>query len=142
MTEPVASPVATAPSSTSGPVDRVDLRLPADPAYLSLLRTTTAGLAARMSFTLEEIDELRIAVDEAAALLLPDIIDGELVAGFAVSSDLLEVTVAAHTAADHRPTEGSFAWTVLTALAGEVALDTDPEGRSQLRLRKRRSPQE
>ena len=44
--------------ATSGPTRRtpadeadVELRLPADSAYASVLRTTTAGLAARLDFT-------------------------------------------------------------------------------------------
>ena len=52
--------------------DTIDIRLPADGAYLALLRTATAGLAARMDFTLDEIEDLRIAIDEACALLLSD----------------------------------------------------------------------
>ena len=51
--------------------DAVEIRLPADSAYLSVLRTATAGLAARLDFTLDEIEDLRIAVDEACAMLLP-----------------------------------------------------------------------
>jgi serine/threonine-protein kinase RsbW len=45
--------------------DLVVLTVPADGAYLSVLRTATAGLAARLHFTLDEIEDLRIAVDEA-----------------------------------------------------------------------------
>ena len=41
--------------------------MPAEGAYLSVLRTATAGLAARLDFTLDEIEDLRIAVDEACA---------------------------------------------------------------------------
>ena len=62
---------ATAHETVQGS-DVVELRLPADGAYLSVLRTATAGLAARLDFTLDEIEDLRIAVDEACALLLPD----------------------------------------------------------------------
>ena len=51
--------------------DTVELTVPADPAYLSVLRTVIASLAAQRDFTLDEIDDLRIAVDEAGALLLP-----------------------------------------------------------------------
>ena len=40
----------------------MELRLPADSAYLAVLRTTTAGLAARLDFTLDDIEDLRIAV--------------------------------------------------------------------------------
>ena len=59
-----------------GERDVVRLRLPAIGAYLSVLRTATAGLAARLDFTLEEIEDLRIAVDEACALLLPATVPG------------------------------------------------------------------
>ena len=34
-------------------------------------------MAARRDFTLEEIDDLRLAVDEASALLLPHARDGD-----------------------------------------------------------------
>ncbi len=46
------------------------LTVPADGSYLAVLRTATAGLAARLQFTLDEIEDLRIAVDEACAMLL------------------------------------------------------------------------
>jgi hypothetical protein len=62
-----------APIDLSGEAieDAVEIRLPADSAFLSVLRTATAGLAARLDFTLDEIEDLRIAVDEACAMLLP-----------------------------------------------------------------------
>ena len=45
-------------------------RCQARDAYLSVLRDATAGLAARLDFTLDEIEDLRIAIDEACAMLL------------------------------------------------------------------------
>ena len=44
--------------------------MPADTAYVAVLRTTTAGLAARLDFTLDDIEDLRIAVGEACAMVL------------------------------------------------------------------------
>ena len=58
------------PGDLSDAQDRVTVRMPAEGAYLSVLRTATAGLAARLDFTLDEIEDLRIAVDEACAMLL------------------------------------------------------------------------
>ena len=52
--------------------DVVLLTVPADGGYLGVLRTATAGLAARLQFALDEIEDLRIAVDEACAMLLAD----------------------------------------------------------------------
>jgi serine/threonine-protein kinase RsbW len=58
--------------------DFVEVRLPAAGAYLSVLRTATAGLAARLDFTLDEIEDLRIAVDEACAILLQQAVPGSV----------------------------------------------------------------
>lgn len=44
--------------------DEVQLVMPADPEFLRLARVTAMGLASRLSFTIEEIDDLRIAIDE------------------------------------------------------------------------------
>jgi len=119
--------------------DVVELTLPAESAYLSVLRTATAGLAARLDFTLDEIEDLRIAVDEACAMLLPDAVPGEpLVCRFALDWDCLEVSVVARSRAGRAPARDSFAWTVLTALAGEVDASADGESVT-VTLRKRRS---
>jgi len=125
-------------SSTVDARDVVELRLPADPAYLGVVRTATAGLAARLDFTLDEIEDLRIAVDEACAILLPDVVPGELVeCVFALDGEVMDVTISAHIDGDHRPPQGSFGWTVLEALTGSVESGT-LDGRAFLRLRKRR----
>jgi serine/threonine-protein kinase RsbW len=119
--------------------DVVELRLPAESAYLSVLRTATAGLAARLDFTLDEIEDLRIAVDEACALLLPDARpEFPLVCRFTLETDCLEVTVEATTNAGRTPGRESFAWTVLTALAGDVDAGADDDGKVRLTLRKHR----
>ena len=62
-----------APSTAGSRGKRADaeFRLPADSAYLAVLRTATAAVAARLDFTVDDIEDLRIAVDEACALLLP-----------------------------------------------------------------------
>ncbi len=44
--------------------DQVQLVMPADPEFLRLARVTAMGLASRLSFTIDEIDDLRIAIDE------------------------------------------------------------------------------
>jgi serine/threonine-protein kinase RsbW len=123
-----------------GDRDVVRLRLPAIGAYLSVLRTATAGLAARLDFTLEEIEDLRIAVDEACALLLPSAVPGaELDCTFELYKDELHVTVSALTLDGAEPARDSFAWTVLSALAGEVDSSVDADSRVSITLAKRRA---
>ncbi len=100
---------------------QVVLRIPAEGAYLSILRTTTAGLAARLDFTLDEIEDLRIAVDEACALLLPNARpDSDLMCEFAVGDDSLSVRVTTESTDPALPSQDGFSWTVLSALVSCV----------------------
>jgi serine/threonine-protein kinase RsbW len=98
--------------------DIVLLTVPADGGYLGVLRTATAGLAARLHFALDDIEDLRIAVDEACAMLLAiSTRDAELECRFSVTEDALTVEVSVPTVPGARlPAETSFAWKVLTAL--------------------------
>src|SRR5439155_15234942 len=100
--------------------DQVTIRMPADGAYLSVLRTATAGLAARLDFTLDEIEDLRIAVDEACAMLLAQAVPGaDLDCTFTLNGDSIRVGVSVLTLDGQQPSRDTFAWTVLSALAGE-----------------------
>lgn len=103
--------------------DLVELTVPADPAYVAVLRAVTASLAARRDFTLDEIDDLRIAVDEACALLLPHARPASsLSAAFGGTGDELQVLVSIEVASDSSAVldETSFAWMVLAALTDSV----------------------
>ena len=111
-----ANPDATAPVR-----DVVALKLPADSAYLTVLRTAAAGLASRLNFTLDDIEDLRIAVDEACAMLLPRAAEGaSLECTFELKPGELDIAVSIATTDGALPSRDTFAWTVLTALAGEV----------------------
>ena len=116
-----ANPAAGAPVR-----DYVTLRLPADGAYLAVLRTAAAGLASRLNFTLDDIEDLRIAVDEACAMLLPKAV-GEAVmeCTFELKPGELDIAVSIPTTDGALPSRDTFAWTVLTALAGEVDASAD-----------------
>jgi serine/threonine-protein kinase RsbW len=117
--------------------DLVAVRLPAASAYLSVLRSTTAGLAARLDFTLDEIEDLRIAVDEACAMLLPAAVPGaDLEVEYELASDALRVSVTVLTLDGVQPSRETFAWTVLAALAGSVETSAGPDNRITISLQK------
>lgn len=118
--------------------DVVSVRLPAASAYLSVLRTATAGLAARLDFTLDEIEDLRIAVDEACAMLLPEARPGsDLACVFELSAEAIGVQVSVASTATREPSRDTFAWMVLSALAGDVD-SALADGQLSIRLLKRR----
>ncbi len=119
--------------------DVVSIRLPAASAYLSVLRTATAGLAARLDFTLDEIEDLRIAVDEACAMLLSEAVPGtDLTAEFELTGQEMQVRVEVATVGSSAPKRDDFAWMVLTALADDVDAVTDSPDHMAIVLRKRR----
>ena len=100
----------------------VELRLPADSAYVSVLRTTTASLAARLDFTIDDIEDLRIAVGEACAMVLPEADPATaLLAEFFLAPGRLTVRVSVNGSEIGQPDFDSFAWQVLDTLAGEAA---------------------
>jgi len=120
--------------------DVVLLTVPADVGYLGVLRTATAGLAARLHFALDEIEDLRIAVDEACAMLLAIAgREAELECRFSVTDDALSVEVSVSTVRGARlPAESSFAWKVLTALTSAASATVEGE-RASIKLLTRRS---
>ena len=102
----------------------VELRIPADSAFLAVLRTATAGLAARLDFTLDDIEDLRIAVDEACALLLKQARSGSDVrCEFRVVDHELGVRASAECDAPFVPSRDGFSWTVLSALTSSVDMN-------------------
>ena len=99
----------------------VELRLPAEGAYAAVVRTTAASLAARLDFTIDDIEDLRIAIGEATALAVPEADPGtDLVACFFFGLRSLTVTLETE-ALDNPPLDTeSFAWQVLDTMAHDV----------------------
>lgn len=109
--------------SPSGRPD-VELRLPADGAYVSVLRTATATLAARLDFTLEDVEDLRVAVGEASSIVLGVADHGsDLTTRFWLGERRVTIAVSAPASGAQTPTEDSFAWMVLTTLTESAAVE-------------------
>ena len=117
----------------------VEVCVPAEVAFVATLRLVAASLGSRCDLTIDDIEDLRLAVDEACSLLLPlsapgssldtrfDLAPGNLTVVASVSTD---------NAAAHFDRSG-FAWTVLTALASDVEVETSGQ-RVSITVTKRR----
>jgi serine/threonine-protein kinase RsbW len=116
----------------------VEFRFPADGAYVAILRTVTAGLAARCQLTVDEIEDLRIAVDEACALLLPHAAaDAALTTRFVLHTGRVEFVATLPSESNAEPDRTGFAWTVLRALADDAQVSA-ADGVLSIALTKRR----
>ncbi|HIV57821.1 MAG TPA: hypothetical protein H9902_07675 [Candidatus Stackebrandtia faecavium] len=114
------------------------LDMPTNPTFLPVLRTATAGLATRLSFGIEAIEDLRVAVDEAAGLLLAAAEDDSTVlqCRFDVTDTDLLITIGAY-GVGPLPQRRAFDWRVLDALAGSVSTDIT-DGVTTVQLSQRR----
>lgn len=71
----------------------VTIKIPASPAYLHVVRMTAAGLASRLGFTIDEIEDLKIAVDEMSAYFTgTNGRSGTIEVRFTMGDDRLEIT--------------------------------------------------
>lgn len=115
----------------------VELRLPADVSFAHMLRTTTAALMARLDFTLDDIEDTRIAVTEAMAMLVgPSAPPVDLTVGYTLSPGHLVLTLARPGHEPVRVDRSGFAWQVLLALVEDVEIEQLPhEARLRLSVR-------
>jgi serine/threonine-protein kinase RsbW len=101
----------------------VQIETPASGEYLAVVRAAATGLAAGLNFTYEQIDDLRIAVDEACAQLLVHRAGAEtLRVAYAVRDTTLRVEVTVKPGGD--PPEplpaDTFSMQILRALTDGV----------------------
>jgi serine/threonine-protein kinase RsbW len=96
--------------------DRVTIQMPAEGAYLSVLR---------------------IAVDEACGMLLGQAAPGaNLECDFTLGPDRISIAVSALSQQPRPPSRDTFAWTVLSALAGNADAWVGPGDKVTVLLRK------
>jgi serine/threonine-protein kinase RsbW len=105
--------------------DIVAVTVPADGMWLGVLRTAAAGLAARLRLSPNHIEDLRIAVDEACAMLLKVTSPrSDLHCRFEFGEDQLTIAVSATVVDDaYLPITSSFEWQVLSGLATRTELE-------------------
>ncbi|MCH6267451.1 MULTISPECIES: anti-sigma B factor RsbW [Neobacillus] len=79
-------------------MDYIEMKIPAKPEYVGVMRLTLSGIASRMGYTYEEIEDLKIALSEAVTNAVQHAYTkdegGEVIVGFGIYEDKLEMAVA------------------------------------------------
>ncbi|HEV3280812.1 MAG TPA: hypothetical protein VG032_04320 [Acidimicrobiales bacterium] len=128
-------------SGASG--DVVELSIPVRADLVVLARLTAATVASRSSFDVEEIEDLRLAVDELCVSLVGEGSEGRLALRFVRGDEDIEVSCTYHPdsgqdgAATDVTSDGLSA-RILDALVDEHGMDGG-DGRQRIWLRKRRA---
>lgn len=120
--------------------EEVRLTMPAIPQLLRVARLTAAGLAGRLGFTFDEIEDVKIAVDELCfALVGTKGREGELTVTYRLLPDALEIEgVGTFGAATPNPTTSELSAQILAAVVDEHEL-TRAGDELRFRLRKART---
>lgn len=114
------------------------LTLPAKAEYVHIARSVAAGLAAKAAMTLDDIEDIRLAVDEACTHLLAHSRAELLRLELARSGSEFEIVASIDSVIDdgNGHGDGSVSWRILEALADSVLLEQDA-GSAAIRLSKR-----
>lgn len=82
------------------PFDYVEIRVPAKTQYVSVARLTISGLANRVGFTYDDIEDLKLAASEAITNAVQHAYsadeEGEVVIGCALYKEKMEIMVTDH----------------------------------------------
>lgn len=117
----------------------VRLSVPAETGWVSLVRSTAVAVASRAGFDLEQLEDVRLAVGEAAGLLAANAQPGTVIdARFELEPDGVLISVTGKCESSVVPREDSFAWAVLAALVVDLWAEETPDGVT-ISLRAKRS---
>lgn len=100
----------------------IRLTFPANASHLVLARAAVAAVCARLDFPLDRLDDVKLAIDEACAMLLSDAVpDSRLRVSLLLRpKNEVSIAITATTRHGRTPKKHSFSWTVLSALVDSV----------------------
>lgn len=82
------------------PFDYIEMKIPAKAEYVGVIRLTLSGIANRMGFSYEDLEDLKIAVSEACTNAVQHAYKleghGEVKVGFGLYRNRIEIMVADH----------------------------------------------
>lgn len=121
-------------------LDEITLTVPANEGFVPLLRSMIAAVAARLDIPYDEIDDLRLAIDEAAAHLIALEPRGTMLRLILrPSTDRFEIVSSIDALPDEWPPPGAdrtLTWQILSGLADEARFEQE-NGRAAIRFMKR-----
>lgn len=117
-------------------IDEIRLTLPAVASYARVARLAVTGLASRLGYTYDELEDLRIAVGEIFGVLVPGAApDGRMTLRCNLHGTDL-VVEAWREPATPEPTANELTRQILTAVVDDADID---EGHARIRVVKRQT---
>jgi len=102
-------------------MDVVTLTFDADTRNVGLARTVAAAMCARTDLPIDQLEDVRLAVDEAVSQLIVDAPpDSTVTCIFRPEDHGLDISLSSPSMSGNPPATDTFAWTVLIALVDDV----------------------
>lgn len=116
----------------------VILTVPAQPEFLRVVRMTASGLGSRLGFNIDEVDDLRLALDELCFALIGKGADGDLKLTYVLDEDALTIHGESATSPNGGAELNDLSTQILSALVDSHELSNDGNVRT-FTLTKRQS---
>jgi serine/threonine-protein kinase RsbW len=120
----------------------VRLEVPAAPEFLRMARMMAAGVASRLGFTLEEVEDLRIAIDELCYSLVGRAgRPGTIRLRYLMAGDslIVEGTGRFEDHLDEAPHVSPLSEQILSSLSDQCQLESGPDGPTFRMVKRRRN---
>lgn len=105
-----------------GTPDDIEVRVAASLGRLPIVRALTETVALHSELTLDEVADLRLAVDEACSALIPAAVpESPLTCRFTIDKTEARVRITTQPRTAGLPDEDSFGWHVLRTLTSSLA---------------------
>ncbi|MFR9751442.1 ATP-binding protein [Nocardia sp. 004] len=115
MSKSEGTPPATTRTGT------ISVRVPAESEQLAMLRALAETVVLMADFGIDEVTDIRLALDEVASALVLDAVDGsELECAFSFDGAAVVVRVGAITVSDNSPDQSGFGWHIVATLTDAV----------------------
>ncbi|HLS78622.1 MAG TPA: anti-sigma factor [Nocardia sp.] len=102
----------------------VGVRVPARYDQLVMLRALAETVALIADFGIDEVADIRLALDEVATALMQDAVTGtDLDCSMTYDESSMDIAVSAHTVSEDGPDRNGFGWHILTTLTDSVGVD-------------------
>lgn len=109
-------------------VPTITVQVPPEPVQLALFRTAVGGFAAHQHLTIDQVDDVRMAVEEAAVQLLRQVDGQPLTLDMAATEGGLELRVHATTQAAAALIEpDSWSMMILRALTDDLRVEREDD---------------
>ena len=114
--------------------ETIKMEIPANPDYVSILRLTTSGIANKLGFSMDEIEDMKVAVSEACSNAVKHSEDNKVSINFNLLNNGIQIEIidngkgydidAIETPDLSNPKEGGLGLFIIQTLMDEVDIES------------------